>query len=67
MEFWGFGDSDIPQPTVGLPHIGLKSIGPPVGKDRWYSQMGQVGTGCSTWHRWDRVRGVSILGGTGWD
>jgi len=28
--FWGLGDSDIPQPTVGLPHFGVKSIGPPV-------------------------------------
>jgi len=37
-----------------------------LGKDtgRWYSQMGQVGTGWSTWDRWDRDRGVSILGGT---
>jgi len=30
MGFWGFGDSDIPQPTVGLLHFCLKSIGPPV-------------------------------------
>jgi len=37
------------------------------GKDRWYSQMGQVGTGWSTWDRWDRDRGVSILCGAGWD
>jgi len=36
-------------------------------KDRWYSQMGQVGTSWSRWDRWDRDRGVSILGGTGWD
>jgi hypothetical protein len=28
--FWGFGDYDIPQPTVGFPHFRLKSIGPPV-------------------------------------
>jgi len=27
-----------------------------LGKDRWCSQMGQVGTGCSTWDRWDRDR-----------
>ena len=38
-----------------------------LGKDRWYSQMGQVETGCSTWYRWDWDRGVSILGGIGWD
>jgi len=37
------------------------------GKDRWYSQMGQVGTGWSTWDRWDRDRGVSVLGGARWD
>jgi len=52
------------------------------GKDRWYNQMGQVGTGWSTWKRWDNDMGVSIiarldrmglgqgvlrLGGTGWD
>ena len=30
MEFFGFGDSDIAQPTVGLPHFCLKTIGPPV-------------------------------------
>jgi len=30
VEFSGFGDSDIPQPTVGFPHFCLKSIGPPV-------------------------------------
>jgi len=28
--FFGFGDSDIPQPTVGFLHFRLKSIGPPV-------------------------------------
>jgi len=38
-----------------------------VGKDKWYNQMGQVGTGWSTWNKWDRDRGVSILGGTRWD
>jgi len=37
------------------------------GKDRWYSKMGQVGTGWITWDRWDRDRGVSILCGAGWD
>jgi len=26
-------------------------------KHRWYSQMGQVGTGASTWDRWNRDRG----------
>jgi len=30
VELWGFGDSDIPQPTVGFPHFRLKSIGPSV-------------------------------------
>ena len=30
VEFFGFGDSDIAQPTVGLPHFCLKTIGPPV-------------------------------------
>ena len=29
--------------------------------------MGQVGTGLSTWDRWDWDRGVFRLGGTGWD
>jgi len=29
--------------------------------------MGQVGMGWITWDKWDRGRGVSILGGTGWD
>jgi len=28
--FRKFGDSNIPQPIVGLPHFCLKSIGPPV-------------------------------------
>jgi len=28
--FLGFGDSDIPQTTVGFLHFRLKSIGPPV-------------------------------------
>jgi len=28
--FRGFGGSDIPQPTVGLPHFYVMSIGPPV-------------------------------------
>jgi len=36
-----------------------------LGKDKWYNQMEQVGTGLSTWYKWDRDRGVSILGGTG--
>ena len=38
-----------------------------LGKDKWYSQMEQVGTAWSTWDKWDTDRGVSILGGTGWD
>jgi len=38
-----------------------------LGKDRYYNQMEQVGTGWSTWNRWNRDRGYSILGGTGWD
>jgi len=38
-----------------------------LGKDRWYSQTGQVETGCSTWDRWDWDRWVSIMGETGWD
>ena len=38
-----------------------------LGKDKWYSQMEQVGTGWSTWNKWDRDRGVPILGGTRWD
>jgi len=38
-----------------------------MGKDRWYSQMEQVETGCSKWDRWDWDRGVSIMRGTGWD
>jgi len=38
-----------------------------LGNDKWYHQMGQVGTGCNTWDKWDRDRGFSILGGTGWD
>jgi len=29
--------------------------------------MGQVRTGLSTLDRWDRDKGVSILGGIGWD
>ena len=28
-----------------------------LGKERWHSQMGQVGTCWSTWDRWDRDRG----------
>jgi len=36
-----------------------------LGKDRWYSQTGQVEAGCSTEDRWDWDRGVSIMGGTG--
>ena len=38
-----------------------------LGKDRWYSQRGQVQIGCSSWDRWDWDKGFSILGGTGWD
>jgi len=38
-----------------------------LGKDRWYNPMGQVRTGLSTLDRWDRDKGVSILGGIGWD
>jgi len=38
-----------------------------LGKDKWYNQMGQVGTGGISWDKWGRDRGVSILGGTGWD
>jgi len=40
-----------------------------LGNDRWYSHIGQVETGYSTWDRWDWDRGISILGarGTGWD
>ena len=38
-----------------------------LGKNRWYSQMGQIGTGLSIWDRWDWDRGFSRLGGTGWD
>ena len=36
-----------------------------LGKDRWDSQMRQVGTGWSTWDRWDRDRqgGLNIA----WD
>jgi len=26
--FWGFGDSDMPQPTVGFKHFRLMSLGP---------------------------------------
>ena len=29
--------------------------------------MGQVGTGWSSWYRWDWDMGVFRLGGTGWD
>ena len=29
--------------------------------------MGQVGTGLSTWDKWDWYMGVFRLGGTGWD
>ena len=36
------------------------------GTAKW-DRLEQVGTGWSTWDRWDRDRGVSILGGTGWD
>jgi len=38
-----------------------------LGKDKWYNHVGKVGTGWSTWYKWDRDRGVSTLGGTGWD
>jgi len=34
-----------------------------LGKDRWYNQMGQVGTGWRTLHRWDREGGLH----NGWD
>ena len=45
----------------------IKSEKRELGKDRWYSQMGKVGTGLSTWDRWDWDTGVFRLGGTGWD
>jgi len=29
-----------------------------LGKDKWYNQMGQVGTSWSTWDKWDKEKGV---------
>ena len=29
-----------------------------LGKDKWYNQMGQVGTNWSTWDKWDKEKGV---------
>jgi len=33
-------------------------------KDKWYIQMGQVGTSWSTWDKWDKEKGPSDLSGT---
>ena len=35
-----------------------------LGKDKWYNQMGQVGTSWSTWDKWDKEKGSSDLSGT---
>jgi len=29
-----------------------------LGKDKWYNQMGQVGTSWITWDKWDKEKGV---------
>jgi len=38
-----------------------------MGKDKWYSQMGQVGTSWSTWDKWDKEKGVFRFSWDKWD
>ena len=38
-----------------------------LGKDKWYNQMGQVGTSWSTWDKWDKEKGVFRSSWDKWD
>jgi len=38
-----------------------------LGKDKWYNQMGQVGTSCSTWDKWNKEKGVFRSSWDKWD
>jgi len=38
-----------------------------LGKDKWYNQMGQVGTSWSTWDKWDKEKGFFRSSCDKWD
>jgi len=38
-----------------------------LGKDKWYNQIGQVGTSWSTWGKWDKEKGVFRSSWDKWD
>jgi len=64
---WSFSVKSVFRKMEWQWEIQKKSEKRELGKDKWYNQMGQVGTGWSMFYKEDRDRGVSILGGTGWD